>query len=261
MTSQSDTENFQRFGLAEIMAVLAPGATFLFSLLLWIPADIWKLLLARPQGPDSVLVTTAFILAAYVAGLIMNVWATQGWLWHVDSSALLPMRSTWSKPYFGLLVLCSWFLFGWRNNLQRGADIENRVEMYLYIRKKCGEGVSQKMRLFDFFQFYRTVAWYDVAEKQSRMLLEADLLFRRRLFCHGVSLPLLLAGVQSGLRFWTLRPHNLGLWSGRHWALSALCIGPILASFLLRVIAFRLLRDEAIYTYAIHTSYKNDASH
>jgi hypothetical protein len=156
----------------------------------------------------------------------------------------------WRLPA-AVALACLWLLHGWRYNLQDGRDVEIRGDLYRYIRKKCGETVSLDLRLFDFFHFFRTVCWDALENGESRILLEADFLYRRRLFCHVVSLALILGSVEVAARLVERLTKTHGGWAVYETILAAMGAGGILGSLLLRAVALRLLRDEATYTYAL----------
>lgn len=251
--SSPGSDSLQRFGLAEVLAVLAPGATFLLFCLVWVPGDQWGWILDRRNSGDSLIVTVSFLLSAYVAGLVLSVWAVHGWLMYVRARELFPTRRRMTKPVFLLGATILWILHGWRYQFQfHGArDTEMRLALFGHIRRTCGEGVSQSVRPFDFLHFFRTVAWGSTEPTYSRMLLEADFLYRRRLFCQGVALTMMLGGLQAGIRLALLWPRSFRGWLTVHFGLGAICLGGILASFLLREVAFNLHSDEAKYTYAL----------
>jgi hypothetical protein len=251
MTPRFGFDGFQGFSLAEVLAVLAPGATFVLSCCVWLTDKQWSWILDRRSGEGSLFITVSFVLLSYVAGLVISVWAAHGWLWYVGVTAFFPARSRAQKVLFAIPIGILWLLHGWQHNLQRGRDIEMRKELYTYIRKKCGERVLLSIRPFDFFYFFRIIAWGDVQTSEESMLFEANALFRRRLFCYGVSLAILLGGLQAGIRLFERLPRHIENWSSVHTTLAALCIGGVLGSFLLRVVAFRLFLDEATYTYAL----------
>lgn len=257
--AEEKTEKSIGVGPNEVLSVLAPGAMAMLSAGIWVPREGWHGLLSAPHEP-SVLITSAFVLVSYGVGLILNAWAVQGWLTYVNAVELMPLRRLPSKVCASVVLIPLTILFGCRYRLDHGQDPEIMLRMYAFVRKNCGEAVSLDLRLFDVFHFVRTFCWDSLQATRARMLSEADLLYRRRLFCHVVGLALVLGSLQIALRLAQRHLMTPEMWSAYDTILVGILVVGALGSIALRSVSFRLLRQEATYTYALFKELDKHAS-
>lgn len=255
----SETKDFRdgvaSIGLFDTFANLCPGIVVVASSLAWVPFLRSDVLERAESNVDSTAFLFALVLCAYAIGLILNGWASRGFVSFLMVSDRLRTQSGWAKGVWLPRYLVLRVLHGRVVGTPRLAEADCRFEILECIRARHGESVVQRLDTSNLLHVFRTLAPRQVRAVEQWAISEADNNHRRRLFADGVALACLVLALQAaaaGACLWWL-----GASWPTYWPHAVAVAAASVASAVLRDVAYRLHVDEQTFTFAVLRTWKH----